>query len=131
VFLLVLNENQSFAFLGRPWISIALGSALTGIAAFFGGLSIYLAAALILPVLECALRYGSGYRVPRAALLPLAVVVLLAHAAFLAFMQDGTVGAQKVAVNIAYVFTIVVGAEIAGLIFRRGIVAEKLPKHAK
>lgn len=131
MFLLVLNQNQSSAFLGRPWISIALGGALTGIAALFGGLSLYLAAALILPILECALRYGARPRAPRAALLPLAVTVLLAHAAFLAFMQDGAVGAQKLAVNIAYVFTIVVGAGVGGLLFRRAIVAAKLPEHAE
>lgn len=131
MFLLVLNENQSSAFLGKPWISIAVGSALSGIATLFGGLSIYLAAALILPVLECALRYGSRPRVPRALLLPLAVAVLLAHAVLLALMQDGAVGAQKLAVNIAYVFTIVVGAGVGGLLFRREIVAAKLSEHAE
>lgn len=108
-----------------------MGSALTGIAALFGGFSLYLAAALILPILECALRYGARPRVPRVALLPLAVAVLLAHAVFLAFMQENAVGAQKLAVNIAYVFTIVVGAGVGGLLFRRAIVATKFPEHVE
>jgi hypothetical protein len=103
-----------------------VGGALTGIAALFGGLSLYLVAALILPVLECTLRYSSRLRVPQAVLLPVAVAVLLAHAAFLAYMQDGAVGVQKLAVNIAYVFTILVGAGVGGLIFRRAIAAAKL-----
>jgi hypothetical protein len=131
VFLLVLNENQSSAFLARAWISIAMGSVLAGIAALLGGLSIYLAAALLLPVVECALRYGSRPRVPRTLLLPLAVAVLLAHAVFLALMQDGAVGAQKLAFNIAYVFTIIVGAGVGGLLFRREIVAAKHSEHAE
>jgi hypothetical protein len=108
-----------------------MGSVLAGIAALLGGLSIYLAAALLLPVVECALRYGSRPRVPRTLLLPLAVAVLLAHAVFLALMQDGAVGAQKLAFNIAYVFTIIVGAGVGGLLFRREIVAAKHSEHAE
>jgi hypothetical protein len=131
LFLLVLNEHQSSAFLGRPWLSIAVGSALTGIAALFGGLSPYLVAALVLPVLECALRYGSRLRVPQSLLLPVAVAALLAHAAFLAFMQGDAVGVQRLAVNIAYVFTILVGAGVGALIFRRAIATASLPEHAK
>jgi hypothetical protein len=61
----------------------------------------------------------------------LAVTVFLAHAAFLAFMQEGAVGAQKLAVNIAYVFTIVIGTGVGSLLFRRAIVAAKLPEHSE
>ena len=127
MFLLVLNERQSAAFLNRPWLSIAMGATLTGAAAFYGGLSLYLLVALTLPVLECALRFGSRLRVPQAALLPAAIGILISHAVFLAFMQDSAVGPQKIAVNIAYLSTVLVGAGIGALIFRRAIVVAKLP----
>lgn len=117
MFLLVLNEGQSTAFLNRPWLSIAVGGTLTGIAALFGGLSTYLIAALILPLLECALRYGLRPKTQRIALLPAAVAVLITHAVLLAFMQGNAIGVQKLAVNIAYVFTIVVGTGVGGVFF--------------
>ena len=131
MFLLVLNEHQSSAFLRRPWLPIAVGSALAGIAAFFGGLSLYLVAALVLPMFECVLRYGSRLRVPQAFLLPAVIAILVAHATFLAFMQNDAVGIARLAVNIAYVFTILVGAGIGGLIFRHEIAAASPPEHAK
>jgi hypothetical protein len=131
MFLLVLNERQSAAFLKRPWLSLAIGGSLTAIAACFGGLSWYLLVALALPLLECVLRYGSRPRVPTAVLLPAAIAVLISHAVFLAFMQASAVGPQKIAVNIAYVSTVLVGAGLGALLYRRAIAVARPSEHAR
>lgn len=131
MFLLILNEQQSSAFLSRPWLSIAVGAAVAGIAALFGGLSPYLLAALTIPLFECTLRYSSHFRAPQVILLGVAVAVFFAHATALAFMQHGYTGAQRFAINIAYAFTILVGAGIGGLMYQNAIRTSSLAANSK
>ena len=124
----ILNREFNWVF---RCPACAVGGTLTGIAALFGGLSLYLLVALTLPVLECVLRFGSRPRVPQAALLPAAIGVLITHAVFLAFMHGGVVGPQKIAVNLAYLSTVLVGTGLGALIYRRAIVAASSPDHAR
>lgn len=113
MFLLVLHEKQAAVVFQKPWLFIAVGVCVVGGAAFFGGLSPYLCAAFALPLIEHALL-----RLPWAkpVLLPAAIAVFLSHAALLALLQGDLAGVQKLAANLAYVFTVVVGAGVGAVL---------------
>lgn len=116
MFLLVLNEPQARSVFARPWIPLCVGVGVLLVASVFGGMSSYLAAAFFLPMLEFRIA-RSPLRTRKYGLALAAVVVLISHAVFLAFMQLGVTGMHRLAVNFAYTSAILVGAAVGSLLF--------------
>lgn len=116
MFLLVLNEPQARSVLARPWAILSVGIGVLAVAVLFGGASPFLVPALVLPIFEFRLA-RSPLRTRKYGIALAAAAVLIAHATFLAFMQLGAVGTQRLAVNFAYTSAILVGASIGLLLF--------------
>jgi hypothetical protein len=115
MFLLVLNEPQARVALSRPRLTLLVGLLVFVPAVLLGGFSPYLLAAFALPLLEFRLARNHFLQGRRFGVALAAVAVLIAHAAFLGFMQLEASGAQRLAVTLAYTSAILVGA-VGGLL---------------
>ena len=115
MFLLVLNDSQSKAFLTRPFFTLTSG-ALLSLSMFYSGVSPYFLAALLLPILEATAKFRFARHISDRLLLAIAVAALTLHAGALALAQKGAEPSAKLAVNLAYIGSILVGVGIASFL---------------
>jgi hypothetical protein len=121
MFLIASNQQQAKAFLRRPGFCLLVGAGLFGTCAVFAGVSPILLAAMAVPVIELQLCYGAVLRLPARWWLAAGVVALMTHAVLLALIQGGANGGEKLAVNLQYVGSVLLGVGLGALVFRGAI----------
>lgn len=131
MFLTILHIRYLRAIAEYALLILLFGAGVFAWATRVAGLTYYLIPALLLPVVESAVRFRWTISPTERKALVVALAAALVHAVFLFMAQSGTVEMIRFAVICQYLSLVVAGTAIGSMLFTEKILAKKGPGRSK
>ena len=131
MFLTILHMRYLKAMAEYALLLLLLGAGIFAWTTKVAGFTFYLVPALLLPVVESAIRFRWTARLTERKALVVGLVAAFAHAVFLGLAQSGTAEMARFAVICQYLSLVVAGTGLGCMLFTKEILSHNEPKRSK